>query len=170
MRGILLKKSHIILLGMLILGVILMSGCSAKAAEKGNTVQVEYTGKLTDGTVFDSSVGQDPLEFTVGAGQMIAGFDRAVLGMKVGESKTVTIPAADAYGPSRADLITIINLTELPEGLTPTVGQQLQGVRQDGSIATYTITAVTNTTATVDANSPLAGKDLVFEIKLISIK
>ena len=148
-----------------------MSGCNAKPeAAKGNTVQVEYTGKLKDGSVFDSSVGREPLEFTVGAGQMIPGFDRAVLGMKVGESKTVTIPAADAYGPPRADLFTTVNRTELPEGLIPEVGQQLQGMRQDGSIATYTITAVTNTTVTVDANHRLAGKDLIFEIKLLAIK
>ena len=166
-----MKKSHIVLLGMLMLGVILMSGCNAKPeAVKGNTVQVEYTGKLKDGTVFDSSVGRDPLEFTVGAGQMIAGFDKAVLGMKVGESKTVTISAADAYGPPRDDLFTTVNRTELPDNVTPEVGLQLQGVRQDGSIATYTITAVTNTTVTVDANHPLAGKDLIFEIKLLSIK
>ena len=167
-----MKTSHIVLLGMLLLGsVILISGCNAKpGAEKGSVVQVEYTGKLTDGTVFDSSVGKQPLEFTAGAGQMIPGFDNAVLGMKVGESKTVTIPAADAYGPSRADLITVIPRTQLPPDLTPEVGQQLQAIRQDGSTATYPITAVTNTTVTLDTNHPLAGKDLVFEIKLISIK
>ena len=101
---------------------------------------------------------------------MITGFDQAVLGMKVGESKTVTIPPEDAYGPHDDKLVTIVKKTDLPEGLTPRVGQKLQKLRPDGSTGTVTITAVTDTTVTVDANHPMAGKDLVFEIKLISIK
>ena len=147
-----------------------MSGCGAKMAEKGNIVQVQYTGKLTDGTVFDTSVGKQPLEFTVGAGQMIAGFDKAVLGMKVEESKTVTIPAADAYGSHRDDLVIVIPREQLPEGLTPEVGQKLPMTRSDGMPVTVIVTTVSDKTITVDANHRLAGKDLIFEIKLISIK
>ncbi len=155
------------MLGMLLLGsLILMSGCSAKMVKEGDIVQVEYTGKLTDGTVFDSSVGRDPLEFTQGAGQMIAGFDKAVLGMKVGQSKTVTIPAAEAYGSPREDLIMEVPRTQLPPGLTPAVGLKLQS--SSGSIVT--ITQVSDNTVTIDGNHQLAGKDLVFEIKLVSIK
>ena len=162
-----MENSRINLLGMLLLGgIILMSGCGAKPAEKGNIVQVEYTGKLEDGTVFDTSVGREPLEFTVGAGQMIAGFDRAVSGMKVGQSKTVTIPATDAYGPRRDDLIMAIPRKQLPPDLTPAVGLKLQA----GGGSVVTITQVSDNTVTVDANHSLAGKDLVFEIKLVSIK
>lgn len=131
---------------------------------------MEYTGKLTDGTVFDSSAGKQPLEFTLGAGQMIPGFEKAVLGMKTGESKTVTIPAVDAYGAHRDELVKVINRTELPENLKPAVGQKLQMTRNDGTAIPVTVTAVSETTITIDANHFLAGKDLVFELKIISIK
>jgi len=169
------KKRRFILIGMLIPGVLMLAGgCSNKLdegrAEKGNIVQVEYTGKLTDGSVFDTSVGRQPLEFTIGAGQMIAGFDKAVLGMKTGESKTVTIPTAEAYGQHRDDLVIVIPRSQLPESLNPAVGQQLPMTRNDGMPVTVTVTAVTDTSITVDANHKLAGKDLIFEIKLISIK
>ncbi|MBI2851448.1 MAG: peptidylprolyl isomerase [Chloroflexi bacterium] len=149
----------------------MFSGCGAvPRAESGNTVQVEYTGKLNDGTVFDSSVGKQPLEFTVGSGQVIPGFDQAVTGMKVGDSKTVTIPAADAYGQHNDELVMVVPMSDLPEGLTPKVGQKLQGMGDDGRPITVTITDVSGTTVTVDANHPLAGKDLTFELKLVAIK
>jgi peptidylprolyl isomerase len=149
----------------------MMTGCGAAQAKNGDTVQVNYTGKLADGTVFDSSVGREPLEFTLGAGQMIPGFEKAVFGMKVGEKKTVTIPVDEAYGPHRDDLVIEVPRDKLPAGLTPEVGQQL-GVKQaDGSTAVVTITNVSdNNTVTIDANHPLAGKDLTFEIELVKIK
>jgi len=168
------KYRHIILLGIFLLGAILISGCNAEQnaaqAKNGDIVQVDYTGTLEDGTVFDTSVGREPLEFTLGEGQMIPGFEQAVLGMKVGESKTVTIPADEAYGSYRDDLVRVINREELTNIPNPEVGQQLYGSQTDGTTITGTITNVTDTTVTVDFNPPLAGKDLTFEIKLVSIQ
>ena len=166
------KYRHVILLGILLLGAILISGCNAAQAKNGDVVQVDYTGTLEDGTVFDTStsVGREPLEFTLGEGQMIPGFEQAVLGMKVGESKTVTIPADEAYGQYSDDLVVVVNREDLPAGLDPEVGEQLQGPRPDGGTGVCTVTNVTNTTITVDFNSPLAGKNLTFEIKLLSIQ
>ena len=165
-----MKYRHIILLGILLLGAILISGCTAAEAKNGDIVQVDYTGTLENGTVFDTSVGGEPLEFTLGEGKMIPKFEQAVLGMKVGESKTVTIPADEAYGQYRDDLVQVINREELTNIPNPEVGQQLWGSQPDGGTITGTIINVTNTTITVDFNSPLAGKDLTFETKLISIQ
>jgi len=166
------KYRHVILLGILLLGAILISGCNAAQAKNGDVVQVDYTGTLEDGTVFDTStsVGREPLEFTLGEGQMIPGFEQAVLGMKVGESKTVTIPADEAYGQYRDDLVVVVNREDLPAGLDPEVGEQLQGPRPDGGTGVCTVTNVTDTTITIDFNHPLAGKDLTFEIELVSIQ
>ena len=122
------KYRHIILLGILLLGAILISGCTAAEAKNGDIVQVDYTGTLENGTVFDTSVGGEPLEFTLGEGKMIPKFEQAVLGMKVGESKTVTIPADEAYGQYRDDLVQVINREELTNIPNPEVGQQLWGV------------------------------------------
>jgi len=168
-----LKSSYIVIAAILIVGAI-MTGCNAgntaAQAKNGDTVQVNYTGKLADGTVFDSSVGREPLEFKLGAGQMIPGFEKAVLGMKVGEKKTVTIPAEEAYGPYRPELTAEIPRTQLASGVTPQVGQQLQSKRNDGSIVAVVVTKVTDTTISVDGNHPLAGKDLTFEIELVKIQ
>ena len=165
-----MKYRHIILLGILLLGAILISGCTAAEAKNGDIVQVDYTGTLENGTVFDTSEGGEPLEFTLGEGKMIPKFEQAVLGMKVGESKTVTIPADEAYGQYRDDLVQVINREELTNIPNPEVGQQLYGSQTDGTTITGTITNVTDTTITVDFNPPLAGKNLTFEIKLISIQ
>jgi len=164
-----LKNSHIVLAVILILGVI-MTGCSAAQAKNGDTVQVNYTGKLADGTVVDSSVGREPLEFTLGVGQVIPGFEKAVLGMKVGEKKTVTIPVDEAYGPHHDDLVAEVPREKLPEDITPEVGQQLGVKRTDGGTSIVTIISVSDNTVTIDANHPLAGKDLTFEIELVKIK
>ena len=168
------KYRHIILLGILLLGAILISGCNAgqnaAQAKNGDTVKVDYTGTLENGTVFDTSVGGEPLNFTLGEGQMIPGFEQAVLGMKVGESKTVTIPAAEAYGQYNDNWVEVVNRENLTNIPNPEVGQQLQGPRPGGGTGVGTITNVTNTTITVDFNSPLAGKNLTFEIELISIQ
>jgi len=165
-----MKHRHIILLGILLLGAILISGCNAAEAKNGDIVQVDYTGTLENGTVFDTSEGGEPLNFTLGEGKMIPKFEEAVLGMKIGESKTFTIPASEAYGQYRDDLVLVVNREDLPTGLDPDVGQQLQMTLPDGGTSIGTVTNATDTTITVDFNPPLAGKDLTFEIKLISIQ
>ena len=156
------------------MATIPISGCGGgndtRQATNGNIVQVHYTGTLADGTVFDTSVDREPLEFTLGAGQMIPGFEQAVPGMKVGESKTITIPAADAYGPRRDDMIIEVNREELPDGLDPKVGEQLPMTRTDGGISMVTVIKVAEKTITIDTNHPLAGKDLTFEIELVQIQ
>ncbi len=139
-------------------------------ASDGDTVRVHYTGTLEDGTTFDTSVGGEPLEFTLGEGKMIPGFEKAVYGLQVGKSKTVTIPAEEAYGPHRDDLVVVVERDQLPPGLDPKVDQQLQMQQTDGRTAVVIVTDVSDTTITVDANHPLAGKDLTFEIELVEIK
>ena len=139
-------------------------------ATKGNNVKVHYTGKLTDDTVFDSSREREPLEFTVGAGQMIKGFDEAVEGMAVGESKNVTIPSAEAYGPKRDEAIVTVSKTQLPEGLEPEVGMQLEASQPDGRKQMLSIVEVKEEDVVLDGNHPLAGKDLVFDIEIMEIK
>ncbi len=139
-------------------------------ATKGNNVKVHYTGKLTDDTVFDSSREREPLEFTVGAGQMIKGFDEAVEGMAVGESKNVTIPSAEAYGPKKDEAIVTVSKTQLPEGLKPEVGMQLEASQPDGRKQMLSIVEVKDEDVVLDGNHPLAGKDLVFDIEVMEIK
>jgi peptidylprolyl isomerase len=138
-------------------------------AKTGNTVKVHYTGKLDDGTVFDSSVNREPLEFTIGDGKLIPGFDNAVNGMKVGEKSTVKIPAEEAYGPHYEQLVQIVNRTDLPPELKPEVGQHLEAVQQDGNVINVTVTNVDEKSITIDANHPLAGKELTFELELVEI-
>ena len=139
-------------------------------ARDGNTVKVHYTGTLEDGTTFDTSVEREPLEFTLGTDRMIPGFEKAVYGLAVGESKTVTILAEEAYGPYRPDLVAVVEREQLPAGLEPEVGQQLHAQQTDGSTARVLVTDVSEATITVDANHPLAGKGLTFEIELVEIK
>jgi len=139
-------------------------------ANDGDTVKVHYKGTLEDGTVFDTSRGREPLEFTLGGGTIIPGFEEAVKGMQVGQTKTVTIPAEEAYGPHRDELVMVIERDKLPEGLNPAIGQQLQMQQADGRTAVVVVTDVSETTITIDANHPLAGKDLTFEIELVEIK
>ena len=166
-----LKTRHMVLLRIMLLGVMLATGCIGMLkAESGDTVKVHYTGTLEDGTVFDTSVGREPLEFTLGQGQLIPGFEQAVIGMKIGDSKTVNIPADQAYGPYRDDLIQVIERDQLPEGLDPEVGQQLQMTQADGEVVRVMVSDVSEATITIDANHPLAGKDLTFEIELIEIQ
>jgi FKBP-type peptidyl-prolyl cis-trans isomerase 2 len=168
-----MKNNHIMVPIILLAAALLIPGCSAaddaERAKDGNTVQVNYTGKLADGTVFDSSIGKQPLEVILGKGQVIPGFEKAILGMKVGENKTVTLSVNDAYGPPRSDLIFEVPRENLPAGVTPQVGQQLRGSQPDGSTMAATITKVSDNTVTLDANIPLAGKELTFEIGLVKI-
>lgn len=138
-------------------------------AKTGDTVKIHYTGTLDDGNQFDSSAGRDPLEFTLGSGQVIPGFDKAVDGMTVGESKTVNIPAEDAYGPRHDQMIQEVPLDALPDDLDPQVGMGLQARRPDGAMMDLTITAVGEESITVDGNHPLAGQALNFELELVEI-
>lgn len=138
-------------------------------AEKGNNVKVHYTGTLKDNTVFDSSREREPLGFTVGAGQMIAGFDAAVVGMKVGDSKKVTIPAAEAYGPKSEEAMVKVPKEQLPEGMKPEIGMQLEATQADGRTQVLVVAEVIEDEVVLDANHPLAGKDLIFDIEMIEI-
>jgi peptidylprolyl isomerase len=138
-------------------------------AKSGDTVKIHYTGTLDDGTEFDSSAGRDPLEFTVGSGQVIPGFDKAVEGMNVGESKSVNIPAEDAYGPHHEQMVQEVPRTALPDELEPEEGMALQAKGQDGQIINLTVTEVGDEAITVDANHPLAGKTLNFDIELVDV-
>jgi peptidylprolyl isomerase len=138
-------------------------------AKNGDTVKIHYSGKLDDGTQFDSSEGREPLEFAVGSGQVIPGFEQAVEGMAVGESKSVSIPAEEAYGPHREELVHDLPTSALPEGLTPEVGMQLQGRSGDGQALQVVVTDVKDEAITVDGNHPLAGQALNFSIELVAI-
>jgi peptidylprolyl isomerase len=135
------------------------------AAKDGDTVKVHYTGTLADGTVFDSSRERDPLEFTLGQGQLIPGFEKTVLGMTAGESRTVTIPADEAYGPYRDEMVLAVPRSQFPPNVTPELGMQLQ-VGQDEQAMTVMITNISDEEVTLDANHPLAGQDLTFTIEL----
>jgi FKBP-type peptidyl-prolyl cis-trans isomerase 2 len=164
-------KKIILLLSLITLSLLIvpLTGCEEKVVEAGDYIKVDYTGTLDDGSVFDSSEGREPLEFTAGAGQMIKGFDAAVIGMKVGEVKTVTIPAADAYGSYDDELLLVFSKDELPEGLDPKIGDQIPLSGPSGRTMNAPVVEVTETTITVDANHRLAGKDLTFEIELVEI-
>ena len=137
-------------------------------AKTGDTVKVHYTGKLEDGTPFDSSLDKDPLEFTLGEGRIIPGFEQAVLGMNPGDSKTVDIPANSAYGPYRDDWVMVVEREQIPAEINPQVGQQLQ-VRQGEQEYVVQITDVSGSEVTLDRNHPLAGEDLTFDIELMEI-
>ena len=138
-------------------------------AKTNDTVRVHYTGKLTNGEQFDSSVGRDPLEFTVGAGQMIAGFDAAVNGMELNEKKTVNIPAAQAYGDRDEKLLFRVGLNQFPEGMDPEIGQTVMAAIKGSVERPAIIIEKDESSVLLDANHQLAGKELVFEIELVEI-
>ena len=138
-------------------------------AKNGDKVKVHYTGKLTNGEQFDSSAGRTPLEFTVGAGQMIKGFDAAVPGMVVGDKKTITIPAEEAYGPKDPNMIVEFAKENFPADMVPEVGMQLTMSSGDGQQIPVVITDIKAETVMLDANHPLADKELVFDIELVEI-
>ena len=137
--------------------------------KEGDTVKVHYTGKLEDGTVFDSSNEREPLEFTIGNGQIISGFEQAVIGMTPGETKTATIPPEEAYGPHREDMTLTVDREQFPEDINPEPGQQLQVQQPDGKAAIVAVSDVSTSTVTLDANHPLAGKPLTFDIRLMDV-
>jgi|Deesub1362B_J571_1020462.scaffolds.fasta_scaffold00365_4 peptidylprolyl isomerase len=137
---------------------------------EGDTVRVHYTGRLKeDGTQFDTSQGGQPLQFTVGEGRLIKGFEEAVLGMSVGERRTIVIPSEEAYGPHREELVLRLKREQFPPSISPEVGMPLQLRQPDGGVIDVLITDMDAETVTLDANHPLAGKDLEFEIELVEI-
>ena len=138
-------------------------------AKFGDTVKVHYTGKLDDGTVFDSSVSGDPLEFTIGEGMIIPGFEQAVVGMSPGDSKTELIPVDQAYGPHREDMVVIVDRAQMPPDMDPEIGQQLQIQQPTGQAIPVVVTDISDAEVTLDANHPLAGEDLTFDIQLVEI-
>lgn len=138
-------------------------------AKSGDTVKIHYTGKLEDGTVFDTSAEREPLEFTISSGQVIPGFEQAVLGMAPGESKTEKIPMDQAYGPHREEMVLEVSREQIPPDIAPEVGQQLQIQQANGQSVPVFVTDVTDNQITLDANHPLAGEDLTFEIELVEI-
>lgn len=137
--------------------------------KSGDTVKVHYNGRLTDGTMFDSSAGREPLQFEVGSGMVIAGFDNGVMGMAVGEKKTIQIPVAEAYGPKNSEMIVAFPTSEFPEDMELEVGQRLNMTNSEGHVIPVVITEISEETVMLDANHPLAGEDLVFDIELVEI-
>ena len=137
-------------------------------AKAGDKVKVHYTGTLEDGTEFDSSMDRDPLEFTLGTGAVIAGFDQAVSGMTPGDSKTVKIPVTDAYGPHDDTMVREVERSALPDHIDLEEGMQLQATGPTGTVV-FTVTDLSDAMVTLDANHPLAGHDLTFDIELIEI-
>lgn len=137
--------------------------------KNGDKVKVHYHGKLTDGTTFDSSEGREPLSFEVGSGQVIPGFDEGVTGMEVGEKKTINIPYDQAYGEKRDDLMMEFPIDKFPADLKPEVGMALNMSNQEGHQFPVIITEVRDESVILDANHPLAGKDLVFDLELMGI-
>lgn len=138
-------------------------------ATPGSTVSIHYTGTLADGTTFDSSEGREPLTFELGAGQIIPGLEAVIDGMTEGESTTVTIPAAEAYGPRREEAMQQIPRASVPDHIPLDLGTQLQVQTADGQAMPVTVAAVTEETVTLDANHPLAGQDLTFSVDLVKV-
>lgn len=139
-------------------------------ALKGKTVKVHYKGTLENGDVFDSSIGRSPLEFTIGAGKMIKGFDDGVTGMKVGDKRTLKLPPEIAYGERKKDLVFSLSKKSLPKGYTPELGDHLQMKTISGEIITAKVLSIQETELTLDANHELAGKTLTFEVEMMEIK
>ena len=135
----------------------------------GDTVKVHYTGKLDDGTVFDTSAEREPLEFTIGEGRLIPDFEQAVVGMEPGEAKNIQIAAENAYGPYHEEMVIVVQRKDIPEDVNPKVNQKLQVQQQNGQPFVVTVTEVSETSVTLDGNHELAGKDLNFDIQLVEI-
>jgi peptidylprolyl isomerase len=138
-------------------------------AANGDIVRIHYSGRLIDGTEFDSSEGRAPLEFTLGQGQVIRGLEQHVNGMETGTRSTVTIPVVDAYGPRRDDAIQQLDRAKVPSGVDIAIGTQLQARTADGGMLPITVVGLDDQSVTVDANHPLAGQDLVFDVELVEI-
>lgn len=140
-----------------------------EAAKSGDRVKVHYTGKLDDGTVFDSSQGKAPLEFTLGNGQVIPGFETGIIGMQVGETKAIHIPVDQAYGPYKDEYLAMIPLSQFPADIVPKVGEPLSIKVETGDVISVMIKSIEGDQVILDANHPLAGKNLNFDLTLESI-
>ena len=138
-------------------------------AKKGNKVKVKYTGRLVDGTIFDSSDGREPLEVVLGSGHVIQGFDEAMVGMGLGEKKTVSIPVAKAYGAHDPNMVMEVPLEQVPPDFSPEVGQKLEVGGTNGEIMMVVVREISDTHIYLDANPPLAGQDLIFDLELVAI-
>lgn len=138
-----------------------------RKVQKDDVIRVHYTGKLEDGTEFDSSKGKNPIEFKVGQGSLIPGFENGVIGMEQGETKTVSIPPDEAYGKRQDELVAQINKTEFPSDITPKEGMQLQLKSKDGQTIPVMIVNINDDIVTLDANPPLAGKTLIFDLEMV---
>jgi peptidylprolyl isomerase len=139
-------------------------------AKSGDTVQIHYTGWLKDGSEFDSSSGGEPLQFPLGAKKVIDGVDRAVTGMSVGEKKKVEVPADEAYGPHRKELIGDVPRDQFPEDIDLEEGQRLQFTNEQGQVHVFQVLSVADESVKIDMNHPLAGEDLTFEVELVAIE
>jgi peptidylprolyl isomerase len=137
--------------------------------KSGDTVRVHYTGTLEDGSQFDSSRDKEPMEFAMGQGQLIAGFEKAVADLGVGESCTITLPPEEGYGDVNPDMVQDVPRKLMPEGVELAAGMVLQGQADDGRVDNFTVVAFDEETVKLDANHPLAGKQLTFDIELIEI-
>ena len=138
--------------------------------KENDTVKVHYTGKLADGQVFDSSLEREPIEFTMGQGQLIPGFEKGLLDMKVNEKKTINIPSEEAYGSPRQELIQEVDKKQLPEDIKPEPGMGLVSKSPDGREMNLVVREVKDDSIVVDGNHPLAGKDLTFDLEVVEIK
>ena len=164
-----IKKIWPILLGILLLGVAGAIILTAKKVKAGDSITISYTLTLDDGTVYYTSPGDKPLKATLGKSILLPSFEEQLIGMRVGESKTFTLPPDKAYGWYRPDLVGTLDRSWLPEGVEPKVGKQLETELRDGTKAIAVITDFTETTLTLDANHPLVGQNLTFSIELLEI-
>jgi FKBP-type peptidyl-prolyl cis-trans isomerase 2 len=139
-------------------------------ATEGNTVKIHFTGKTDDNRTFDSSKKRSPLEFEIGSGAVLSGIENGVIGMKIGESKTITVPPEEAFGQRRKELVTVVKKSDFPNHITPVVGQWLQAKQSGGEITDIYVTHIKGDDVTVDANHPLAGHTLHFLIEMVEIK
>lgn len=138
--------------------------------KENDTVKIHYTGKLQDGQVFDSSLERNPIEFTIGGGQIIPGLEKGLIDMKVNDKKTIEIPQAEAYGDVQKELFQEVPKEQLPQEITPEVGMGLVAKNPDGSERQLRVAEVKDDSIVIDANHPLAGKDLIFDVEVVEIK
>ena len=169
-RGILKHRLWILFAGILLLSVALAAVFFPKKVKEADTVKVNYTLVLDDGSVYYTTTVTEPIHVNLGQGTLISSFEEALIGMRVGETKIVTIPAEKAYGPYRDDLVQLVDRSQLPDGVLPEIGLQFDAELLDGSPTKAVITEITDTTVTLDANHPLAGQNLTFEINLMFIE
>ena len=138
-------------------------------AKDGDKVKVHFTGKLENGKIFDSSKDSKPLEFTIGAGEMMPGFEKGIMGMTTGDTRTFTVLPEEAYGFRREELVATVEKSHFPPDITPTIGQPLQITMPDGEVLDLVISSIDGDMVTIDANHPLAGESLLFEVELVEI-